>query len=83
MPQINVDDETFDRIVVSYLKESLELIKSESSWMNHPDDRMNNAKLVPAFLTVLSYFMTSDEFEEYAFNLFSDKDEEEGEDDEG
>jgi hypothetical protein len=83
VPQINVDDETFDRIVVSYLKESLELIKSESSWMNHPDDRMNNAKLVPAFLTVLSYFMTSDEFEEYAFNLFSDKDEEEGEDDEG
>jgi hypothetical protein len=81
--QINIDDETFDGVIVGYLKDSLELIKSESSWMNHPEDRQNTAKMVPAFLTVLSYFMTSDEFEEYAFNLFSDKDEEEGEDDEG
>ena len=81
MPQINVDDETFDGLVVGYLKDSLELIKSESSWMNHPDDRLNNAKMVPAFLTVLSYYMTSDDFEQYAWNLFSDKDE--GENDEG
>lgn len=81
MPQINVDDETFDGLVVGYLKDSLELIKSESSWMNHPDDRFNNAKMVPAFLTVLSYFMTSEDFEQYAWNLFSDQ--EEGENDEG
>ena len=81
MPQINVDDETFDGLVVGYLKDSLELIKSESSWMNHPDDRLNNAKMVPAFLTVLSYYMTSDDFEQYAWNLFSDQDE--GENDEG
>jgi hypothetical protein len=84
--QINIDDETFDGVIVGYLKDSLELIKTESSWMNHPDDRFTTAKMVPAFLTVLSYFMTSDEFEKYAFNLFSDKDEEdeeEGEDDEG
>ena len=81
MPQINIDDETFDGLVVGYLKESLELIKNESSWMNHPDDRFTTAKMVPAFLTVLSYFMTSDELEEYTFNLFSDK-YEEGEDDE-
>jgi hypothetical protein len=81
VPQINVDDETFDGLVVGYLKDSLELIKSESSWMNHPDDRLNNAKMVPAFLTVLSYYMTSDDFEQYAWNLFSDKDE--GENDEG
>jgi hypothetical protein len=81
VPQINIDDETFDGIIVGYLKDSLELIKSESSWMNHPEDRMNNAKLVPAFLTVLSYYMTSEDFEQYSWNLFSDKDE--GEDDEG
>ena len=81
MPQINVDDETFDGLVVGYLKDSLELIKSESNWMNHPDDRQNNAKLVPAFLTVLSYFLTTDDFEQYAWNLFSDQ--EEGENDEG
>jgi hypothetical protein len=81
VPQINVDDETFDGLVVGYLKDSLELIKSESSWMNHPDDRLNNAKMVPAFLTVLSYYMTSDDFEQYAWNLFSDQDE--GENDEG
>ena len=80
MRQINIDDETFDGLVVGYLKDSLEIIKGESNWMNHPEDRQNNAKLVPAFLTVLSYFMTSDDFQEYSYNLFSDKDE--GEDDE-
>lgn len=83
MRQINIDDETFDGVIVGYLKDSLELIKTESSWMNHPDDRFTTAKMVPAFLTVLSYFMTSDDFEHYAFNLFSDKEDDEGEDDEG
>lgn len=81
MPQINIDDETFDGLVVAYLKDSLETIKNESSWMNHPEDRMNNAKMVPALLTVLSYYMTSDDFEQYSWKLFSDKDE--GENDEG
>ncbi len=81
MPQINIDDETFDGLVVAYLKDSLETIKSENSWMNHPKDRMNNAKMVPALLTVLSYYMTSDDFEQYSWKLFSDKDE--GENDEG
>ena len=79
--QINVDDETFDGLVVAYLKDSVDTIKNESRWMSHPEDRHMNAKLLPAFLTVLSYFMTSEDFEQYAWHLFSDKDE--GEDDEG
>lgn len=83
MIQINIDDETFDGLVVGYLKDSVNTIKNESRWMNHPDDRHMNVKLLPAFLTVLSYFMTSDNFDEYTHDLFSDKDEEEGEDNEG
>jgi len=76
--QVNIDDDTFDGLVVGYLKNSVDTIKNESQWMTHPEDRHMNAKLLPALLMVLSYYMTSDDFDEYARDLFSDK----GEDDE-
>lgn len=73
MYDLKVDDETFDALVVNYLKDSVATVMSENEYMTHPEDKAYNAHLLPALLTVIKYFSIPNEFDRYIHEVFGDK----------
>lgn len=71
--KLKVDDEVFDSLVVSYLKDSVSTVMEEMKYMKHPEDRAYNARLLPALLTVIQYFSIPDEFDKYVYEVFDDR----------
>lgn len=57
---VNVIDEVVDAVVVSWIKDNLEMIKRIDGYL-HPDDVKYNKKLVKAFNLVLDYMGESHE----------------------
>lgn len=70
--KLKVDDEAFDSLVVSYLKDSVSTVMEEMKHMKHPEDRVYNAHLLPALLTVIRYFSIPNEYDQYIYEVFGD-----------
>lgn len=78
---VKLDDDTFDNVVLSYLKASVETVMAENEHMKHPEDRAYNARLLPALLTVIQYFSIPNEFDNYIYEVFDDVEDVEDDDD--
>ena len=72
MYDLKVDDEVFDSLVVSYLKSQVATVLQENAYMTHPEDRVYNAHLLPALLTVIKYFSIPNEYDQYVHQIFGD-----------
>lgn len=72
MPMLQVDDETFEAVLVEHLKECARLTLTETREVRHPDDHAYNAKLLPALLTTIKYFSIPREYEEFVTDLFNE-----------
>lgn len=77
--KLKVDDEVFDSLVVSYLKDSVSTVMEEMQYMKHPEDRVYNAHLLPALLTVIKYFSIPNEYDQYVHQVFGGNNEEDDE----
>ena len=78
--KLKVDDEVFDSLVVSYLKDSVSTVKEEMKYMKHPEDRAYNTHLLPALLTVIKYFSIPNEYDQYIHEVFGDINEDDDDD---
>lgn len=74
MFNLKIDDETFDALVVSYLKDSVATVMRESEYMTHPEDRAYNTHVLPALLTVIKYFSIPNEYDQYIEQVFDTRD---------
>lgn len=70
--KLKIDDEAFDSLVVSYLKDSVSTVMEEMKYMKHPEDRAYNAHLLPALLTVIKYYSIPNEYDQYIYEVFGD-----------
>lgn len=70
--KLKIDDEAFDSLVVSYLKDSVSTVMEEMKHMKHPEDRAYNAHLLPALLTVVRYYSIPNEYDQYVHQVFDD-----------
>lgn len=52
--EVDLNDEFVDRIVVEWLKDSIDMIENWDGYL-HPDDEKYNSELVPALKRVLEY----------------------------
>ena len=73
MYELKVDDETFDALVVSYLKDSVATIMQENEYMTHPEDKAYNTHVLPALITVIKHFSIPDEFDRYVHEVFGNE----------
>ena len=74
MYEIKIDEEVFQSLVLHYLKDNLSTVMQENEYMTHPEDRAYNTHLLPALLTVIKYFSSSDEYDEYVHQVFGSDD---------
>lgn len=70
--KLKIDDDAFNDLFVSCLKDSVATVIEEMKYMKHPEDRAYNARLLPALLTVIQYFSIPDEFDKYVYEVFDD-----------
>lgn len=71
MPMLQIDDETFEAVLVEHLKECARVAVSETREIRHPDDHEYNAKLLSGLLTTIQYFSVPREYEDFVADLFN------------
>ena len=74
MYDLKIDEDVFQTLVLSYLKDSLSTVMQENEYMTHPEDRAYNTHLMPALLTVIKYFSISDDYDEHVRHVFGSND---------
>ena len=74
MYQIKIEEEAFEELVVSYLKQQVAVVIQEFEHMRHPEDKEYNTYLLPALLTVIKYFSIPDQYDEYVDQVFGSDD---------
>jgi hypothetical protein len=80
MYQIKIEEEAFEELVVSYLKQQVAVVIQEFEHMRHPEDKEYNTYLLPALLTVIKYFSIPDEYEKFIWETFDGKPKEDDDD---
>jgi hypothetical protein len=80
MLNIQIDEETFEQVMVEHLKNTAFASLEDAKYLRHPQDAEFHSKLLPALLTVISYFSTANDYRKFTAELFT-KTEEEVDDD--
>lgn len=84
MYEIKINEEAFEELVISYLKQQVAVVIQEFDHMRHPEDKEYNTYLLPALLTVIKYFSIPNEYEKFIWETFDGKPtEEDADDDDG
>ena len=69
--KVDIDEDTFDKLVVQYLKEYAARLHVEIPKLHHSEDIMNGIQTHAALLRVIEYLTIHSEFIEYVENQYA------------